>query len=150
MQEVTPEVTPEVMIIYDGTKARLVGDYVRVKHGQELSFTAVGTQAIVFLPLPDWFEDSVTENGNASNTPGHMRKTEKGIAFAVGQGISKVKVKATGKLGPRAAAPVIYRYAIYCAENNDFVECNSSPIMIIEPPPTKKFGTGNGTIDEVP
>ena len=146
MQEVKPEAVAEVMIIFDRDKVNLIGNYVRVKHGEELSFTAVGTQAIVFLPRPEWFEDSMKENGHASNTPGHMRKTEKGIAFGVGPGISTVKVKSTGQLGAEAVAPAIYRYAIYCTPPGDFVECNSSPIMIIEPPtgfpPSNKFGTG--------
>jgi len=141
---------PDVMIIYDGTALKIVGNNVRVKHGEELTFTAVGTEAIVFLPRPEWFEDSITENGNASNTPGHLRKTEKGIALAVGPGPSKVKVKPKGNLGPQAANPVMYRYAIYCTPPGDFVECNSSPIMIIEPPPpwpspAGSTGMGQGT-----
>ena len=159
MPDLTAKIVPEVIIILDGTTLKLVGDYMRVQHGQELKFSAVNTEAIVFLPLPDWFEDKVTENGTEHES---SRKTERGIAFAVGPGISKVKVKPTEKLrtlpnehklGAGAGGAVLYRYAIYCTPPGDFVECNSSPVMIIEPPPppgppSKTTGSGIGKVDE--
>ena len=37
-----------------------------------------------------------------------------------------------------------YAYAIYCKQYDDFAEANSSPIMIIEPPPEPGKGPGSG------
>jgi hypothetical protein len=129
-----------VRIRWYGGKWVVTDGKVKVKHGEKMVFMAEDTDATIFIPKPEMFEDDVTEDNQPVNLPQQGRKTDAWMVLRVSKGAkSAVTVRSQSKLGESAprvdyTVDVQCPYAVYCKQGNDFAEGNTAPIMIISPP----------------
>ena len=106
--------------------------------GDTVKFQAVNTDATIFL------EGALSFEG--------MEKSAESLDVPKKHTLSlKVKPQVRRQKPPGGLTPAgtealagVYPYSVYCVEGNDFAEGNSSPIMVLEPPPEDGSRGGPG------
>jgi len=92
-------------------KSLVIPGEIHVKRGDGVRFNAVNTDISLFMPRKDILESSESHSIRIRSIKSGHSKT--------------LKVRLDSH-------PDTYTYGVYCKENNDFAEGNSSPKMIVE------------------
>jgi len=146
----------KVVILKRGDRAVVWPPYLVVTAGDYITFSTIGVTAKIEFPLELAFERDGSTHSPTEEKPSWsgvekasggreaIIRVNPGASYRVklqdGKDATKELRSTDGTFGERATNMIsgntqIYAYSVFCMEINDFAEGNSSPVILIEPPP---------------